>query len=170
MNLPRFKDGELVNKFELLHEGSAFAWNDALLIPSWGIYHIPSDEELKNIIELSNRFSPIVKKLGGIKVSCWIRPTFVNNPEFKEFHGRNYNKFVGSVSLASLHISGRAIDFKPLSGSLTDYWNKTRELWLGRMEVKEATIKSGSKTSNGKETGWIHIDDKDYGKPYTFKP
>lgn len=165
-NEPKFKDGVLIDKKQPIFDGCFLTWNEALLLQSWGIYHIPSQKETENIVEFARQINETRKETGeSWNVLCWIRPIKVNNPSFPEFHGRDYNKFIKGSSL-SRHITGQALDFTNNKLEDTDLWDKVRKSWKGRMEAKEATIKRDKMPYND----WIHIDNKDYGKPYTFKP
>ena len=87
-----------------------FTIHDALYLPSWKIYHIPSEEEKLNIIKQAEVMEKIREFLGlPIIISCWIRPSSVNCP-VSVYHGKNYNQFVKG-SKNSAHIVGLATDW-----------------------------------------------------------
>ncbi len=88
-----------------------FTVHEALWLPSWQIYHIPSDEEKDSIIEFAKKMD-VVRGYYGIPINihCWIRPASVNNNE-SSYHGMNYNIAAHSTAKNSPHITGRAVDF-----------------------------------------------------------
>lgn len=89
-----------------------FTVHEALWLPSWRVYHAPSEEEKTNILRMAASLDCVRKQLNrAVIVHCWIRPTKVNCPGNKKYHGKNYNKFVGSTSIKSAHITGEAVDY-----------------------------------------------------------
>jgi hypothetical protein len=92
------------------HISMHFTVHEATWLPSWQVYHIPSDQEKQNIVELADKMDKVRAYLNlPISVSCWIRPANVNcfNTTYK---GRNYNSLVGGAT-NSAHITGEAVDF-----------------------------------------------------------
>jgi Peptidase M15 len=88
-----------------------FTVHEATWLPTWGIYHIPSDSEKDNVLQTADKMESIRTFLGDnpVNVTCWMRPTSVNCPGNK-MDGRNYNQLVGGA-LNSAHIVGLAVDF-----------------------------------------------------------
>lgn len=88
-----------------------FRVHEALWLPSWRIYHIPSDEEKAHIVKMTDSMESVRGLFGAaIIVHCWIRPLSVNAPD-SPHHEENYNRYIGSRSTKSAHIFGRAVDF-----------------------------------------------------------
>lgn len=88
-----------------------FTVHEATYLPSWQIYHIPSEEEQQNIVQLADKMDKVRNFLEyPCEVTCWIRPSAVNcdNPTFKN---RNYNSLVGGRP-GSSHQLGKAVDFQ----------------------------------------------------------
>ena len=100
----------IVNLNEYITPKKFFKWKEALFLRSIKIYHSPSQEEVKNIIETCNKldkFRELFSK--SFNIHCWIRPTSVND-ESGVNTGFNYNKLVKGAPLSS-HINGLAVDF-----------------------------------------------------------
>lgn len=124
-----------------------FTVHEATYLPSWGVHHIPNEEEKKNIIEMAQKMEQVREYLGdkSINVNCWIRPNMVNceNPRY---WGKNYNKAIGGADL-SAHLTGKAVDFTVSSISCDEVryllQDQLEKLNL-RMEKKPASM-------------WIHL-------------
>ena len=138
-----------------------FTVHEALWLPSWKIYHTPSEDEKDNIIEFAKKMD-VVRDFYGIPINihCWIRPVSVNNKESVN-HGMNYNIAAHSTAKNSPHITGRAVDFhfsnfsgpagcKEMKARLTPHL----EEWGLRME--DHTV------------AWIHLDDYPVGVNRVF--
>lgn len=106
-----------------------FTVKEALTLPSWGIMHVPSEDEKKAIVETALAMDKVREFIGTpISVTVWIRPAKVNCPGFdpskikisatdpkktaKEaaLKALNYNAFIGGASSSS-HILGKAVDW-----------------------------------------------------------
>lgn len=88
-----------------------FTVHEATWLPSWKVYHTPSEEEKENIVEMAAAMDKVRKQVNRpIIVHCWIRPLKVNCPGSNR-HRKNYNKAVGSTATKSAHIIGRAVDY-----------------------------------------------------------
>lgn len=126
-----------------------FTWHDAFFLPSWGIYHEPSESELANINATCAFMEKVRLALGGrpIDVLCMIRPNSVNCVE-SPCHGGDYNAFVGSLAKHSPHIYGQACDFD-VEGMVCD---RARELLLPRLE------ELGLRMEDRPGTSWLHLD------------
>ncbi len=133
-----------------------FTVGEALYLPSWGIYHIPSEQEKKNIEEFAKTID-LVRDLIGIPIVChvWIRPTSVNCPGSK-YHGKNYNQFVGSVATKSAHISGRALDFHFKGYATNNDCSIMREKIKPHLEKLKLRME-------GLYGPWIHLDNMQPG-------
>lgn len=88
-----------------------FTVHEATWLPSWGVYHNPTDQEKQNIIDIAQKMEQVREYLGNksINVNCWIRPNNVNC-DSPRYWGKNYNKAIGGADL-SAHILGKAVDF-----------------------------------------------------------
>lgn len=124
-----------------------FTVHEALWLPSWQVYHIPSEEEKANIIKTAEKMELVREFFDKpVNVNCWIRPRSVNCPDKKAYHGRNYNAFVGGAP-GSAHAEGLAVDFTVSTVTASDAKDMLKdqlEIWDIRME---------NITGN-----WIHID------------
>jgi hypothetical protein len=85
-----------------------FTVGEALWLPKFQCYHIPSDEEKDNLLKLFEKLELVRTILNSPLVThVAIRP-ILNNPNNK-FHGQDYNALIGG-SLKSGHKDGRAWD------------------------------------------------------------
>lgn len=138
-----------------------FTVREALWLPSWGVYHTPSDAEKQNIFDMANKMEQVRSALGDhpINVNCWIRPTCVQCDSAK-FQGRNYNAAVGGAPL-SAHIAGKAVDFTVSTVTCDDArYMLTSDLETINLRMEK---KPGS--------GWIHLgNDWAPGKTRYFIP
>ena len=128
-----------------------FKVHEALWLPSWRIYHIPSEEEKQEIIKLADKMEKVRSLFSvSFSVHVWIRPVATNCPG-SSHHGENYNLFVGSTSLKSAHIFGKAIDFH-VSGMVgPEGCQKARQIILQHLEEWKIRMEDI-------DGGWIHID------------
>ena len=140
-----------------------FTVHECTFLPSWRIYHQPSEEEKKTIIEFAKTMDIVRERIGKpITVHVWIRPKSVNAPG-SDRHGQDYNLFIGSKSTKSGHIFGNACDFH-VSGYIGP--EKCAEIrakimpWLEELDIRMEDI-------NG---GWVHLDSKPVGSKRFFKP
>lgn len=136
---------------------------ETLMLKSWNVHHIPSDQEKKNIVHLAEILQNISDRLSlQPMIHCWIRPISANCPGTK-YHGKNYNAYVGSKANSSLHIPGRAVDFH-MNGYLgTKKCNEIRSKILPMLE--EFNIRMEDNNGN-----WIHIDTGIVISKRYFKP
>jgi hypothetical protein len=137
-----------------------FTVKEATYLPSWDIYHKPSEEEKKEILKLANIMDEIRDRIGKpVAVHVWIRPKKVNCPGHAR-DGQDYNLFIGSKSTKSGHIFGQAIDFH-ISG--IPNCSDVREMilpWLEEFDIRMEDIQGG----------WVHIDTKEVKYNRFFKP
>lgn len=137
-----------------------FTVHEATYLPSWDIYHTPSEEEKKEILKLAKIMDIIRERLGKpVHVHVWIRPKSVNCHNCDR-HGQDYNLFIGSQSTQSGHIFGQAVDFSV--GGISDF-NSLRQIilpWLEELNIRMEDIQGN----------WIHLDTKPVGNARFFKP
>lgn len=140
-----------------------FTVHEATYLPSWRIYHTPSEEEKAEIIKLAKIMDILREKIGKpFIVHVWIRPKSVNCPT-SEYHGKDYNLFIGSKSTKSGHIFGQAIDFHVSGFAGPKGCNQIRSRilpYLNELEIRMEDI----------DGGWVHIDTKPKGFARFFKP
>lgn len=140
-----------------------FTVHEATFLPSWRIYHLPSEEEKVEIVKLATIMDNLRDKLNKpFIVHVWIRPKKVNCPSSTR-HGQDYNLFIGSTSKKSGHIFGQAIDFHVSGMAGPNSCNLVREdikPELERLNIRMEDIQGG----------WIHIDTKSVGRKRFFKP
>ena len=140
-----------------------FTVHECTFLPSWRIYHIPSEEEKKEIIKLAKIMDTIRERIGSpIIVHVWIRPKSVNCPS-SDRHGQDYNVFIGSKSTKSGHIFGQALDFHVKGYVGPSGCNEIRQKimpWLEELDIRMEDI----------DGGWVHIDTKPVKYNRFFKP
>lgn len=125
-----------------------FTVHDALYLPSWMIYHHPSDEEKASILKVADKLDQIRDLLQRpISVDCWIRPIKVNSPDNPQYLNRNYNAIVGGAP-HSCHIDGRAVDFRVATMTADDV----------RFFLEEELVKLNIRMEDKKASTWTHID------------
>lgn len=124
-----------------------FTVREALLLPSWGVLHVPSEEEKANILKMAAIMDIVRDRLGKpIKVHCWIRPTSANCPG-SPHDGGNYNLAAGSKALRSAHIIGKAVDF-----DIGDNCDNVRAVLAPMLE------ELGLRQEDAPGTNWVHLD------------
>lgn len=140
-----------------------FRVHEALWLPSWRIYHIPSAEEKAEIEKTAAAMEKIRVFLdNAVVVHCWIRPLSVNAPG-TEYHEKNYNAHVGSRATRSPHIFGRAVDFHVSGHQGPEQCALIRRQLLPKLEQWEIRMEDIS-------GAWIHIDTNPVGNLRFFKP
>ena len=140
-----------------------FRVHEALWLPSWRVYHEPSDEEKEEIVKTASAMEKIRKLVDKpIDVHCWIRPLRVNAPG-TERHGGNYNRAIGSRATKSAHIFGRAVDFHVSGHQGPDQCARIRKRILPNLEEWDIRMEDI-------DGGWIQIDTNPVGHSRFFKP
>ncbi len=87
-----------------------FTVHEALWLPSWSVYHTPSEVEKASILRLASAMDKVRDLIEApIRVHVWIRPVRLNAPSHS-MHGQNYNAFVKGAS-SSAHRYGKAVDW-----------------------------------------------------------
>jgi hypothetical protein len=128
---------------------------EALYLPKWDVFHMPSIEEKQNILRLAAKMEAIRAILQRpISITSWIRP-ILNNP-FSVYHGEDYNLAVNGRE-KSMHKVGRATDW-----SAGEDCDKTRSKLLPHLETL------GIRMEDLPGSNWVHIDDKPIGKGQRF--
>ncbi len=137
-----------------------FTVKEATYLPSWKVYHTPSEDEKEEIVKLAKIMDIIRDRIGKpIVVHVWIRPIQANIPGDSR-NGENYNLFIGSKSKRSGHIFGQAIDFHVKGVSDFTALRILIKPWLDELNIRMEDI----------EGNWIHIDTKPVGHNRFFKP
>lgn len=127
--------------------GKYFKVKDALYLPSWQIYHIPTEEEKANILAVVKIMDQIRELLGSpIIVSSWIRPVSVNCPG-SEHHGKDYNAFKKGSKI-SAHRSGKAVDWL-IRGVPCDALRAKLVPKLDELNIRMEDLPGSN---------WVHID------------
>jgi len=140
-----------------------FRVHEALWLPSWRVYHEPSEEEQSEIVKTANIMEAIREYLQlPINVHCWMRPTAVNAPG-TSWDGKNYNEFVGSKASHSPHIFGRAVDFHVSGHQGPEECEKIRQRLMPKLEEWEIRMEDI-------DGAWIHIDTNPVSSQRFFKP
>lgn len=161
-----------------------FSVGEALTLPSWGVMHMPSEEEKKAIVGIAKKVTAIVedleKQLGKqlyISVHAWMRPGAANIPGSK-WNGMDYNRYIYETQVwknltaeekakkkvpNSPHKRGNAIDFHVVGWEGKDKCAEMRKLMLPLLE------KHGLRMENI-EGGWIHLDDNPVVNERFFRP
>jgi hypothetical protein len=158
------KDWKQINWSDLNENISDhFKVGEALLLPSWRVYHIPSDKEKEEIVKTADVMEKIRALFGtGISIHCWMRPLQANAPG-TQYHNQNYNAFVGSKSTMSAHIFGRAVDFHVNGKQGADQCAQVRQTILPHLEAWNIRMEDIG-------GAWIHIDTYPVKSSRFFKP
>jgi hypothetical protein len=140
-----------------------FTVHEATFLPSWRIYHLPSDEEKVEIVKLAKIMDKLREKLNKpFIVHVWMRPKKVNCAASPR-HGQDYNLFIGSKSTKSGHIFGQAVDFHVSGMSGVNGCNLVRQEIMPLLEPLNLRMEDI-------QGGWVHIDTKEVSHKRFFKP
>jgi len=141
-----------------------FSVGEALLLKSWSVYHIPSEDEKANILDLAQRLDTVRERIGNaFIVHAWIRPTSVNCPG-SNYDQKNYNQFIGSTAKNSGHITGQAVDFH-VSGSADP--NGCQQM---KRQILPWLEELGLRMEDNVGGNWIHLDTKPVISKRFFTP
>lgn len=138
-----------------------FNVHETTYLPSWDIFHLPSEKEKDNILKMVEKMELVREYLGNpIHVHCWIRPKIVNNPK-SHFNGKNYNQAVRGAP-GSAHCEGLATDFHVSRMTCSE----VRTVLLPKLE------EFGIRMENINSEGWVHLDCRNPlpGKSRFFRP
>jgi zinc D-Ala-D-Ala carboxypeptidase len=123
-----------------------FFVREALWLPAWEVFHVPSEQEKAEILKTAEKMDLVREYLERpLIIHCWIRPKVANIPNSK-WDKKNYNSFVGGAP-GSAHPEGKAADFNPVSMTC----GEARSLLLHKL--KEFDIRLENTEGN-----WLHID------------
>lgn len=161
-----------------------FSVGEALLLPSWSAYHVPSEEEkaaIKGIADKVTRLTTkLEEKLGKqlkIDVHAWMRPAVANIPGSK-WNGMDYNRYIYETQVwkdlspeekakkkvpNSPHKTGHAIDFHFIG-----YEGKAKCAEMRKLI--EPLLEEFGLRMEDIEGGWIHLDDLPVVNNRFFKP
>lgn len=124
-----------------------FTVGEALWIPQWQCYHVPSDDEKANILRHAQNMDKVRDELGvPCTVHCWIRPRSLNCPT-SPHNGEDYNALVGGAH-SSRHIFGDATDYNPEGMSCDD----------ARSKLEPKLEEFGMRMEDAPGTNWVHND------------
>lgn len=161
-----------------------FSVKEALLLPSWGVLHVPTEEEKQAIYNIAvgvGKAAEILDKALGhraiISVHAWMRPAQANCPG-SQWNGQDYNRYIYETQVwkdltpeqkaqkkvpNSPHRTGRAIDFHIKGFEGKEGCAKIRSLLGPHLESLGLRMED----ING---GWVHLDDMPVVNKRFFKP
>lgn len=149
-----------------------FSVGEALTLQSWGVMHVPSEDEKAAIVSIAEGVGKaaefLEEKLGhkvSINVHAFMRPEKANVPG-SQWDGQDYNKYIYETQVwkdltpeekakktvpKSPHRTGHAIDFHIVGYEGIDKCQEIRLLLapeLERLGLRMEKIKGG----------WVHLD------------
>ena len=161
-----------------------FYVEEALELPSWGVLHVPSEDEKKEIEKIAKDvegaisiLEQILKHRVSINVHAWMRPEQANCPG-SQWNGKNYNRYIyetqvwknlseeekaKKVEPKSPHRTGRAIDFHVVGYEGKQKCAEIRQMLLPYLEQLNLRMEDIS-------GGWIHLDNLPVKNKRFFKP
>lgn len=145
-----------------------FTVEDALLLRSWGVMHVPSADEKASILEIADKLD-IVRDLfkESITVTAWIRPDKANCPGSK-WDGKSYNRYIYETQVwknlsdeekakktvpNSPHIKGKAVDWILTGKGTVEECDRIRKRLLPHLDNLNCRMENTQKKGN-----WIHLD------------
>lgn len=135
-----------------------FTVKEACLLPSWGVMHVPTEEEQAEILKTAAMMDQVRDFLGKpVKVHCWIRPGSVNCGDSR-YDGKDYNAFVKGAS-NSAHKYGKAVDW-----DCGENCDDTRTALMPKLE------ELGVRMENVPGGPWVHLDTNTPNPNRFFKP
>ena len=151
-----------------------FSVGEALTLNSWGVMHVPSEDEKVAIqgiaVAVTKAIYVLAKELNKeihVNVHAWMRPEKANVPGSK-WDGQDYNRFIYQTQVwkgltpeemalkhvpNSPHKTGHAIDFHILGFEGKEGCAKIRALLLPHLE--ELGLRMEHLPDGG---GWVHLD------------
>ena len=161
-----------------------FTVKEALLLQSWGVMHVPSEDEKKAILAIAEKVEKaadiVAQKLGVkalVSVHAWIRPGKANCPGSK-WNGYDYNRYVYVTQVfkgltqeeiskkhipESPHKTGHAVDFHIVGFEGPEGCAKIRAVLLPELEALGIRMED-------RDGGWVHLDDLPVIHSRFFKP
>ncbi len=145
VNAPLFNE---INWLDMKSKVSKyFTVGDATLLPSWGLYHQPSEEEKAQIYTMAQQMDWARELFNApIKIHVWIRPGSVNCPG-SPHHGQDYNAFIKGAA-HSAHKLGRAVDWDAVGVNCDSARAKLAPELEGR----------GLRMEDMPGGNWVHLD------------
>lgn len=153
-----------------------FSVHEATWLPSWGIYHQPTEEQKAAIIEIANGISKaidIVEQKAGkhipVNVHAWMRPDKSICPGSK-WDGQDYNRYIYETQVwkdltaaqkaekkvpLSPHRTGHAVDFHLSGFEGNSGCDQVRAILEPHLEELGLRMEDISKFSS---RGWVHLD------------
>lgn len=163
---------------------SRFSVGEALTLQSWGVIHVPSEEEKAAIVGISNaagKAMDVLEKIIGrhvsINVHAFMRPEKANIPGSK-WDGMDYNRYIYETQVwkdltpeekakktvpKSPHRTGHAIDFHIGGFEGAEKCAQIRQMLLPHLEELGLRMED----LNG---GWVHLDNLPVVHARFFKP
>lgn len=161
-----------------------FTVSEALTLPSWGVMHVPSEEEKKAIIGIATKVSQaalVLEKIIGRKVAisvhAFMRPGKANIPGSK-WDGMDYNRYIYETQVwknltpeekakkrvpNSPHRTGHAIDFHIIGFEGKEKCLQIRNMLLPHIESLGLRMEK-------MDGGWVHLDDLPVVNARYFNP
>ena len=161
-----------------------FSVGEALTLNSWGVMHVPSEDEKVAIqgiaIAVTKAIYVLAKELNKeihVNVHAWMRPEKANVPGSK-WDGQDYNRFIYQTQvwkgltaeeMAAKHVpnsphkTGHAIDFHVLGYEGKEGCAKIRAAILPHLEELGLRMED-------LDGGWVHLDDLAVVHQRFFKP
>lgn len=161
-----------------------FSVGEALTLQSWGVMHVPSEEEKAAIISIAQGVGKaadlLEQKLGhhvSINVHAFMRPEKANIPGSK-WDGQDYNRYIYETQVwkdlspeekakktvpKSPHRTGHAIDFHIVGYEGAAKCAEIRQMLLPHLEELGLRMED----LNG---GWVHLDNLPVVHARFFKP
>lgn len=157
---------------------------EALTLQSWGVMHVPSEEEkaaIVGIAEAAGRAMDVLEKIIGrhvsINVHAFMRPEKANVPG-SQWDGHDYNRYIYETQVwkdlsadekakknvpKSPHRTGHAIDFHIGGYEGAEKCAQIRQMLLPHLEELGLRMED----LNG---GWVHLDNLPVVHARFFKP
>lgn len=161
-----------------------FGVGEALTLQSWGVMHVPSEDEKAAIVSIAQgvgRAAEVLEKIIGrhvsINVHAFIRPEKANIPGSK-WDGQDYNRYIYETQVwkdlspeekakktvpKSPHRTGHAIDFHIVGYEGAEKCAQIRQMLIPHLEELGLRMED----LNG---GWVHLDNLPVVHARFFKP
>lgn len=161
-----------------------FSVKEALFLPSWGVAHVPSEDEKKAILEIAagvemaaDVIAAALGKPVHVSVHAWMRPEKANCPG-SQWDGQDYNRYIYETQVwkdltpaqkaekkvpLSPHRTGHAIDFHIIGFEGVEGCAKIRQILLPKLE--ELGLRMEDIVG-----GWVHLDNLPVIHLRFFKP
>lgn len=161
-----------------------FSVKEALYLPSWGVMHVPSEDEKAAIKSVAEQVTKAVdwleSKLGKkcpVNVHVWMRPSQASIPG-SQWDGKDYNRYIYETQVwkdlspeekakktvpNSPHKTGHAIDFNIIGYEGKDKCHEIRQLFVAELERLGLRMED-------LEGGWVHLDNLPVVHLRFFKP